>query len=61
MPQKVVFGVIGIILLALVGWVIGALLENPIASGGLQFMGIMISVLVALAVLALGEALKAKE
>lgn len=61
MHEKTVFGVIGMILMALIGWLIGALLEHPIGPGGLQFLGALIGVLVALAVLSLGEALKHKE
>ena len=52
--------VMGISLLALIGWLIGALLEHPIGPGGLQFMGALIGVLVALAILVLGEALRSK-
>jgi len=50
----------GISLLALIGWLIGALLEHPIGPGGLQFMGALIGALVALAILVLGEALRSK-
>lgn len=60
MHEKTVFGVIGIFLMALIGWVIGALLEHP-GPGGLQFLGALIGVLIALAVLSLGEAIKHKK
>jgi len=57
---KIELAVMGIILLALIGWLIGALLEHPIGPGGLQFMGALIGAIVALAILVLGEALKPK-
>lgn len=56
--MKVEFAVAGVVFLAMVGWLIGALLEHPIGPGGLQFMGALIGAIVALAVLVLGEALK---
>ena len=58
--MKIELAVMGIILLALIGWLIGALLEHPIGPGGLQFMGSLIGAIVALAILVLGEALKPK-
>ncbi len=58
--SKIGFGVLGIVLLALVGWLIGALLENPPGPGGLQFVGALIGATIAVAVLVLGEALKSK-
>jgi len=57
---KIELAVLGIILLALIGWLVGALLEHPIGPGGLQFMGVLIGVIVALAILVLGEALKSR-
>jgi hypothetical protein len=57
---KIELAVMGIILLALIGWLIGALLEHPIGPGGLQFIGALIGAMVALALLMLGEALKSK-
>lgn len=60
MRLKIDLAVMGISLLALIGWLIGALLEHPIGPGGLQFMGALIGVLVALAILVLGEALRSK-
>jgi len=57
---KIELAAIGIILLALIGWLIGALLEHPIGPGGLQFMGALIGAIVALAILVLGEALRSK-
>jgi len=57
---KIDLAVMGISLLALIGWLIGALLEHPIGPGGLQFMGALIGALVALAILVLGEALRSK-
>ena len=58
--MKIELAVLGIILLALIGWLVGALLEHPIGPGGLQFMGVLIGVIVALAILVLGEALKSR-
>jgi len=58
--SKIGFGALGIILLALVGWMIGALLEHPPGPGGLQFVGALIGASIAVAVLVLGEALKSK-
>ena len=58
--MKIELAVIGIILLALIGWLIGALLEHRIGPGGLQFMGALIGAIAALAILVLGEALKSK-
>jgi len=48
---KIELAVMGIILLALIGWLIGALLEHPIGPGGLQFIGALIGAMVALALL----------
>ena len=56
--SKIGFGVLGIILLALVGWMVGALLEHPPGPGGFQFVGALIGATIAVAVLVLGEALK---
>jgi len=55
---KVVFALQGIILAALIGWLIAAILEHPPASGGLQVLGALIGALVAVTALILGEALK---
>jgi len=49
---------IGIVLSAMIGWLIGVLLEHPIGPGGLQFMGALIGALIAFTILVLGEALK---
>ena len=57
---RIGFGVLGIVLLALVGWMIGTLVEHPPGSGGFQFVGALIGAAVAVAVLVLGEALKSK-
>lgn len=51
----------GIALVALAGWLIGAILEHPPGSGGLQVVGALIGALIAIAILFLGEALKTKE
>jgi len=58
---KVELAALGIFLVALIGWLIGALLEHPIGPGGLQFLGALIGVMVALAILVLGEALKSEK
>lgn len=58
--SRVGFGVLGIFLLALVGWMIGALLEHPPGPGGFQFLGALIGAAIAVAVLVLGESLKSK-
>ena len=56
--MKVEFALIGVALSAIIGWLIGALIEHPIGPGGLQFMGAFIGALLAFTVLVLGEALK---
>ena len=56
--MKVDLALAGVILAALTGLLIGALLDHPPGPGGLQFIGALIGVLVALTVLILGEALK---
>jgi hypothetical protein len=55
---KVEFALIGVALSAIIGWLIGALIEHPIGPRGLQFMGAFIGALLALTILVLGEALK---
>jgi thiol:disulfide interchange protein len=52
---------IGVILFALAGWLIGAVLEHPVGPGGLEFICALVGVVVAVGVLALGEALKHRE
>ncbi|MGQ9625085.1 MAG: hypothetical protein ACUVUF_04945 [Candidatus Bathycorpusculaceae bacterium] len=59
--MKVELALAGIILMALTGWLIGAVLEHPPGSGGLQILGDLIGALIAIASLRLGEALKTKE
>ena len=56
--MKVVFAFVGVVLSAIIGWLIGALIEHPIGPGGLQFMGALIGALLAFTILVLGEALK---
>jgi len=58
---KVELAFVGIMLVALIGWLIGAVLEHPPGPGGFQIIGALIGAMVAIAVLILGEALKAKE
>ncbi len=58
--MKVELAIIGIFLAALIGWLIGTILEHPPGLGGLQVLGALIGAMVALAVLILGEALKSK-
>jgi hypothetical protein len=55
---KVEFAFVGVVLSAVIGWLIGALIEHPIGLGGLQFMGALIGALLAFTILVLGEALK---
>ena len=56
--MKVVLGLTGIIFAALVGWLMGAIWENPPGLGGLQVLGALIGGLLGVTVLILGEALK---
>jgi len=55
---KVEFGIMGIFLAAFVGFLIGTLIEHPPGGGGFQVIGALIGAMVAITVLALGEALK---
>jgi hypothetical protein len=55
---KFSFAFIGVILFALAGWLIGALLEHPPGPGGFQVIFALIGATVAVGMLALGEALK---
>jgi uncharacterized protein YacL len=55
---KLEFAFAGVVLFLLIGWLIATLIEHPIGSAGLQFMGALIGVLLASAILMLGEALK---
>jgi uncharacterized membrane protein YeaQ/YmgE (transglycosylase-associated protein family) len=55
---RVELGIIGIILAAFIGYLIGTLIEHPIGPGGLQVFGAVLGAMVAVMVLALGEALK---
>jgi uncharacterized membrane protein YeaQ/YmgE (transglycosylase-associated protein family) len=55
---KFSFAFIGVILFALAGWLIGALLEHPPGPGGFQVIIALIGATVAVGILALGEALK---
>ena len=48
----------GIFLAAFVGFLIGTLIEHPPGGGGFQVIGALIGAMVAVTVLALGEALK---
>jgi len=58
---KVELALAGIILMALVGWLIGAVWEHPPGPGGFQILGALIGALIAIVILFLGEALKTKE
>jgi len=58
---KVELALVGIILVALVGWLIGTVWEHPPGPGGFQIFGALIGALIAIAILILGEALKTKE
>lgn len=55
---KFELALVGVILAAFLGFLIGAVLEHPPGPGGLQFLGALVGALVALTVLILGEALK---
>jgi len=55
---KVVPAITGIVLAALVGWLMGAIWEHPPGPGGLQVLGALIGGLLAETVLILGEASK---
>jgi len=55
---KVEFGIMGIFLAAFVGFLIGTLIEHSPGGGGFQIIGGLIGAMVAITVLALGEALK---
>jgi F0F1-type ATP synthase assembly protein I len=57
---KVELALIGVILVALIGWLIGAMWEHPPGPGGFQILGALIGAMVALAILILGEALKSR-
>ena len=52
---------VGIFLMGFIGYLVGSLIEHPIGPGGLPVVGILIGVLIALAILILGEALKSRE
>lgn len=56
--MKVELAIIGVVLAAFIGYLIGVLVEHPPGPGGFQVIGAMIGAMVAIAVLALGEALK---
>ena len=49
---------VGILLTAFIGYLIGTLIEHPVGQGGLPFVCAMISALIAVDILILGEALK---
>jgi len=53
--------IVGILLTAFIGYLIGALIEHPIGPGGFPFILALIGALVALDVLILGEALKSRK
>jgi uncharacterized membrane protein YeaQ/YmgE (transglycosylase-associated protein family) len=53
--------IIGIILAVLIGYLIGTLIEHPPGPGGYQAIGALLGAMVAIAVLALGEALKDRQ
>lgn len=56
--MKVELAIIGIILAAFTGYLIGTLIEHPPGSGGFQIFGALLGIMVAITVLTLGEALK---
>jgi NAD/NADP transhydrogenase beta subunit len=55
---KIELAIIGVILAVLIGYLIGALIENPVGSGGYPVIGALLGALVAITALALGESLK---
>jgi len=57
---KVELALVGIILVALIGWWIGTILGHPPTSG-FEILGALIGAMIAVAILILGEALKTKE
>jgi|YelNatPaOPRAMG01_1025707.scaffolds.fasta_scaffold15257_2 uncharacterized membrane protein YeaQ/YmgE (transglycosylase-associated protein family) len=57
---KFSFALAGIVLFAIAGWLIGALLEHTPSPGGFQAIIALIGATVAVGILALGEALKAE-
>ena len=56
--MKTVPAISGVVLLALVGWLIGVLIEHPPGPGGLQFIGALIGAMIALAALLIGESIQ---
>ncbi|MGB9134732.1 MAG: hypothetical protein WCC63_03995 [Candidatus Bathyarchaeia archaeon] len=58
--MKIEFTLVGILLAAFVGFLIGTLVEHPPGPGGYQFIGALIGAMVALTVLILAEALKSQ-
>lgn len=58
--MKIEFTLVGILLAAFVGFLIGTLAEHPPGPGGYQFSGALIGAMVALAALTLAEALKSQ-
>jgi len=55
---KIELVVVGVILAAFIGFSIRTILEHPLGSGGLQFLGAPIGAMVTLSVLIRAEALK---
>lgn len=58
---KIELALVGIILVALIGWLIGAMWEHPPGPGGFQILGALIGAMVAFAILILGDALKSRQ
>ena len=58
---SLLLAIVGIVLTAFTGYLIGTLIEHPIGPGGLPFIGALIGVLIALDILILGEALKSRK
>ena len=56
--MKVELAIIGIILAAFTGYLIGTLVGHPSGPGGFQIIGALLGIMVAITVLTLGEALK---
>ena len=61
MKNSFALALVGIFLMAFIGYLIGALMEHAVGPGGLPVIGALIGALIALAILILGEALKSRE
>ncbi len=62
-PAKasLILAIVGILLTAFIGYLIGLLIEHPIGEGGLPVVGALIGILIASDVLFLGQALTSRK